>query len=80
LPDDLAWGRDLAERELAGASPAALLIEDRLAEVNTLAADIYVAGAFDEGADIAVTLSAERAEGVFLDGAAAPASGGEVAS
>ena len=64
----------LAEQRLAGAAAAALLFEDRLAEVDALAADVDVAGPFDQRPDVAIALAAEGAEGVFLGGAAAAAS------
>ncbi len=58
---------------LLGAAAAAFLFEDRLAEVDTLAADVNVARSFDQRPDVAIALSAERAERVFLGGAASPA-------
>ena len=73
--DDLPGRGDLGEQRLAGAAAAALLFEDRLAEVDTLAADVNVARPFDQRTDVAIALAAERAKGVLLGGAAAaPAS------
>ena len=60
LGDNLPRRGDLVEQRLAGAAPAAFLLEDRLAEVDTLAADINVARAFHQGADVAVALAAEK--------------------
>src|SRR5690606_4824124 len=47
---------------------------------DTLAADINVAGAFDQRADVAVALAAERAVGVLLRPARAAAAGGRAAA
>ena len=47
---------------------APLLLEDRLAEVDALAADVNVAGPFDQRADVAIALATERTKGVFLGG------------
>ena len=58
----------------------ALLFEDRLAEVDTLAADVNVAGSFDQRADVAIALSTEGAEGVFLGGAGSAASAAKISS
>ena len=88
LPDDvliepgdhLAWRGDLGEGLLAGAAAAPLLLEDRLAEIDALAADVDVAGALDQRSDVAIALATERTEGVFLGGAATPSSGIEVPS
>ena len=83
LPDDVLVqvfdqfpGRgNLAEQGLAGPPAAAFLLEDRLAEVDTFAADINVARPLDQRADVAIALAAERAKCVLLGGAAAsPAS------
>ncbi len=64
---DLARGGDVGEEGLGDAPAAAFLVEDRLAELDALAADVDVAGPFDERADVAVALAAERAVGVLLD-------------
>ena len=48
------------------AAAAFLLVEDRLAELDALAADVDVAGPFDERADVAVALAAERAVGIAV--------------
>src|SRR5262244_2358393 len=69
---DLARGRDVGEEGLGHASAAALLVEDRLTELDALAADVDIAGPFDEGADVAVALAAERAERVLLGAAGGP--------
>src|SRR5262249_59418559 len=55
---------DVGDRGAAGAAAALLLVNDRLTQLDTLAADEDVAGAFDERADVAVPLAAERAVGV----------------
>jgi len=51
LGDDLPGREDLAEQRLAGPTPAAFLFEDRLTEIDALAADVHVAGPFDQRAD-----------------------------
>ena len=56
------------EELLARAAAALFLVEDRLAEVDALAADVDVAGPFDQRADVAIALAAERTEGVLLGG------------
>lgn len=59
LRDDLFRRRNPREQRL-GRSPAALLLlQNRLAQVDALAADIDVARPFDQRADIAVTLATE---------------------
>ena len=50
----------------------ALLLEDRLAELDALAADVHVARSFDQRADVAVALATERTEGVLLGSTASP--------
>ena len=66
---DLARGGNIGEERLGHAPPPPLLVEDRLAELDALAADVDVARAFDERADVAVALAAERAIGVLLGAA-----------
>ena len=70
----------LGEELLAGAAAALLLFEDRLAEVDALAADVNVAGPFHQRPHVAITLAAKRTKGVFLGGPAAAASRVEVPS
>ena len=48
LGDDFARRGDLGEELLARAAPPPFLLEDRLAEFDALAADINVAGPFDQ--------------------------------
>ena len=57
------------------AAAASFLVEDRLAEVDALAADVDVAGPFDQRADVAIALAAERTVGVLLARCAAAARG-----
>ena len=80
LGDDLPRRGDLAEQRLGGAAAAALLFEDRLAEIDALAADVDVAGSLDQRADVAIALAAEGAEGVLLGGAGSSASAAEIPS
>ena len=72
LGDDLAaaWG-SCVNSCLLVPRRRAFLVEDRLAELDALAADVDVAGSFDQRADVAIALAAERTEGVLLGGAAA---------
>ena len=73
VADDLAGGRNLGKRLFARPAAAAFLIQDRLAQVDALAAGVDVAGAFDQGTDVAITLATEGTEGVFLRSPAAAA-------
>ena len=59
LGDDLPRRGNLAEQRLAGPAPASLLFEDRLAQVDALAADVDVARAFDQRPHVAVALATE---------------------
>ena len=45
--DDLARTGDLGEQLLARATPFPFLIQNGLAELNTLATDVDIAGSFD---------------------------------
>jgi hypothetical protein len=78
--NELPRGGNLGEQLLAGSSAAAFLVEDRLAKIDALAADINVARSFDQRSDIAIALATERTKSVFLGGSAAAASGCEVTS
>ena len=71
LRDDFARRGNLGEELLAGAAAPPFLLEDRLAKLDALAADVDVAGPFDQRADVAIALATERTEGVLLGGAAA---------
>ena len=71
LGDDLARRGDAGEELLARAAALALLVENRLAELDALAADVDVARSFDQRSDVAIALATERTEGVLLGGAAA---------
>ena len=66
---DLARSGDVGEERLGHAAPFPLLVEDLLAELDAVAADVDVARAFHQGADIAIALAAERAVGVLLGAA-----------
>ena len=69
---DLARGRDVGEERLGHAPAPPLLVEDRLAELDALAANVDVARTFHQGTDVAVALAAERAIGVLLGAARVP--------
>src|SRR5262249_21643372 len=56
---DGARRRDVRDDALGHAAAALLLIDDRLAQLDALAADVNVAGPFDERADVAVTFAAK---------------------
>jgi hypothetical protein len=51
---------------LGTAPPTLLLVDDRLAQLDALTADVHVARPFDEGSDVAVALAAEGAVGVTV--------------
>src|SRR5262249_2621239 len=57
---------DVREEGLGGAAAALLLVDDRLAQLDALAADVHVAGSLDERADLPVTLAAEGTVGVAV--------------
>ena len=62
---------DVGDERLGDAAAAFLLVDDRLAQLDALAADVDVAGPFDERADVAVALAAERTVGVAVPAGAA---------
>ena len=68
---DLARGGDVGEEGLGHPPALPLLVQDLLAELDAVAADVDVAGAFDERADVAIALAAERAVSVLLGSAGA---------
>src|SRR5262249_25467441 len=80
LSDDLLRRRNTREERLRRSSAALFLFQDRLAQVNTLAADVDVARPLDERAYIAVALATERTEGVFFGGARPTAPSGQILS
>jgi hypothetical protein len=57
LGNEFAWRGNASEKLLARAAAPAFLFEDRLAELNALAADVNVAGTFDQGTDVAIALA-----------------------
>jgi hypothetical protein len=63
---DGARRRNVGEECFRSAAAALFLVDDRLAEFDALAADVHVARAFHERADIAVALAAKRAIGVAI--------------
>ncbi len=63
---DRARRRNIGDEALGDAAAALLLVDDRLAQLDALAADIDVAGALDERADVAIALAAKRAKGVAV--------------
>src|SRR5262249_15961997 len=63
---DLARRRNVGEKCLGHASPLPLLVEDLLAQLDTIAADVHVARPLHQGADIAIALAAEGAISILL--------------
>src|SRR5262249_43407613 len=59
------------EQGLGAAAAPLLLVDDRLTQLDALAADIDVARTFDERADVAVALAAEGTVGVAVPPGAA---------
>src|SRR5262249_46633746 len=74
---DGARRRNVGDQTLVHAAAALLLVDDGLAQLDALAADIHVAGPLDERADVAVALAAKGAEGVAI---AAGIAGGAAAA
>ena len=56
----------LVNSALEHAAAPLLLVDDRLAQLDALAADVDVARALDEGADVAVAFAAEGTVGVAV--------------
>jgi hypothetical protein len=59
LGNDLPRAGDLGKELLRRAPPLSLLVEDRLAELDALAADVDVAGSFDQRTNVPVALPTE---------------------
>src|SRR5262249_4383979 len=57
---------DVGERRPGAVAAALLLVDDGLAQLDALAADVDVAGPFHEGADLAIVLAAEGAVRVAI--------------
>ncbi len=57
LRDDFPRRGHLSEKLLIGAAAAPLLLEDRLAQFDALAADIDVAWPFDQGTNVSIALA-----------------------
>ena len=68
---DLARRGDVGEELSCWCRGASFLVEDRLAQLDALAADVDVARPFDQRADVAIALAAERTEGVAVAAGAA---------
>ena len=64
-------GRDVRQRRPRAAAAALFLVDDGLAQLDALAADVHVVRPLDEGADVAVALAAKRAVGVAIAAGAA---------
>src|SRR5690606_21596711 len=63
---DVSRRGDLVEELLAGAAPPPLLVQNGLAKLDALAANVNVARPFHERTDVPITLAAERTERVLL--------------
>src|SRR5437016_7557624 len=63
--DDARAG-NVREQRFRGAAAAFFLINDGLAELDALAADVHFAGPLDEGSNIAEALLAKRTVGVAI--------------
>src|SRR5262249_50463430 len=57
---------DVGEDGFGAAAATLLLIDDRLAQFDALAADIDVAGAFNRGSDVAIAFAEKGAIGVAI--------------
>src|SRR5262249_53168548 len=60
---DRSWGGNVREESLGNTPAALLLVDDGLAKLDALAADVDVARPFDQGADIPIALATEGAVG-----------------
>jgi hypothetical protein len=70
--DDFARGRDFREELFARSTSLLFLFQNGRAEFDTFAADVHIAGAFNQWADIAVVFATKRAVlfGVTIAGTA----------
>src|SRR5438874_258652 len=73
---DGARGGNIGRGLLGAAAALLFLIDDRLAEFNAFAADVHIAGAFDERSDVAVGTAAEGAVGIAISAGGAGWSAG----
>jgi hypothetical protein len=64
--DDFSRCGDIGKESFRVSSASMLLFENRLAQLDALAADVDVVGSFDKRADLTVALSAERTTGVLF--------------
>jgi len=71
--------RDLLEELLGGTATTLLLLEDRLAKIDTLAADVHVAGPSPR-APHPIALPAERTKRVLLRRTTAPSASARISS
>src|SRR4051794_27884685 len=78
LRHDFAWRGDARKELLAGSASFAFLVEDALAKLDALAADVDVARSFNERTDVSIALTTERTERVFFSSAAAACSAADV--
>src|SRR2546423_1563281 len=71
LRKDLPRRGDARKELLARSASFAFLVEDALAKLDALAADVNVARSFNQRTDVSITLPTERTKGVLLGCAAA---------
>ena len=78
LRQDLARRGDSRKELLARAAAFAFLVEDTLAKLDALAADVNVARSFDQWSDVPITFATERTERILFGCAAAACSAADV--
>ena len=66
VADDFPRRGDLAEQLFRGAPSLLFLLQNRLAKLDTLAADVNVAGALHQGANVTIALATKGTKGVLL--------------
>jgi hypothetical protein len=66
VSDDIARARNVVEKFLRRSATLGFLIQDRLAQFNAFAANVYVTRSFDQWTYISVALATERAESILF--------------
>src|SRR4051794_35208332 len=78
LSQNFARRGNAGKKLLARAASFTFLVEDTLAKLDALAADVNVARSFDQRSDVPVTFATERTERILLGCAAAACSAADV--
>src|SRR5262249_20571731 len=78
LPHDLAGRRNAGEELFARSTTFAFLVDDRLAKLDALAADVDVARSFNQWSDVSIAFTTERTERVLFGCAAAACGAADV--